>query len=95
MPVRIAPTPTGLTHSPAPSGPVYVFRPFSVGFIPQARDYSSFAPSGQLLPSCPSRTLTRPWGCPYFGDSRNIHTPCVRQKVWNMLSPYLEGLFLA
>ena len=34
-------------------------------------------------------------GCPYFRGSQNICTPCVQQKVWNMLRPYLGGLFLA
>ena len=28
IPIRVAPTPTGLTHSPAPSGPIYVFARF-------------------------------------------------------------------
>jgi REP element-mobilizing transposase RayT len=34
-------------HSPALSGPVRFFPFPSVGCIPQARDYSRFAPSGQ------------------------------------------------
>jgi hypothetical protein len=54
----VAPTPTGLTHSPAPTGAGALFRFLPVGFIPQARDYSSFAPPGQFLPSRPSRSLT-------------------------------------
>jgi hypothetical protein len=34
-------------------------------------------------------------GWPYFGDSQNIFTSRVQQKVWNVLRPYLGGLFLA
>lgn len=61
---------------PGPLGPPY---PYLI----------SFTPSGQLLPLCDAGTLTRPWGCPYFGDSQNFFTLRVPQKVWNMLRPYL------
>ena len=44
---RMTPTPTGLTCSSAPSGPVQVFRCLSVGFT---HGYSRHAPSGQLPP---------------------------------------------
>jgi len=45
---RMTTTPTGLTCSSAPSGPVQVFRILPVGFIPRVRDYSGHAPSGQF-----------------------------------------------
>jgi len=51
----VAPTPAGLTHSPAPTGAGALFRFLSVGFT---HGYSSFAPPGQFLPSRPSRSLT-------------------------------------
>jgi hypothetical protein len=45
--MRITPTPTGLTGSPAPPGPIRFFCLVSVGCT---HGYSRFAPSGQFPP---------------------------------------------